>query len=120
MDSLYDRYGGVGAASAIVHGFYKRVLESPSLAPYFAVADMERLINRQVRFFSAILGGPNAYDDGHLAAIHQRLGITPAAFDEAMQLLALALDDAGFRADDKQRVLDALAQYRAAFVSAAR
>jgi hypothetical protein len=35
-----------------------------------------------------------------------------------MQLLALALYDVGFRADDKRRVLVALEQYRVAFVTA--
>jgi hemoglobin len=118
--SLYDKYGGAGTVSKIIHGLYKRVLESDLLAPYFEKVDMVRLINHQVRFFSALLGGAASYDDKPLVEIHQRLNITAAAFDEVMELMDDVLDESGFADDDKRAILDALNRYRSGFVAGRR
>ncbi|MGH8511380.1 MAG: group I truncated hemoglobin [Gammaproteobacteria bacterium] len=116
--SLYDKYGGFSAVSKVVHEFYKRVLESDSLAPYFEKTDMDRLINHQVRFFSTLLGGPVTYDGQQLDEIHKRLNITAVAFDEILDLLEEVLEDSGFADEDSETVLGALKEFRSAFVTA--
>lgn len=116
--SLYDKYGGFSAVSKLVHEFYRRVLESDSLAPYFENTDMDRLINHQVRFFSTLLGGPVTYDRQQLDEIHKRLNITAVAFDEILDLLEEALEDSGFADEDSETVLGALKKLRGAFVTA--
>jgi hemoglobin len=56
--SLYDKIGGFGAVSRIVLNFYSKVLDSVTLARYFAAVDMERLIDHQNLFICSLLGGP--------------------------------------------------------------
>lgn len=116
--SLYYKYGGFSAVSKIVHDFYRRVLESDLLAPYFDKTDMDWLINHQVRFFSTLLGGPVTYDGQQLDEIHKRLNITPVAFDEVLDLLEEVLEDSGFADEDSEAILGALKEHRSGFVAA--
>ncbi|MGH2395974.1 MAG: group I truncated hemoglobin [bacterium] len=116
--SLYDKYGGFSAVSKIVHEFYRRILESDLLAPYFRNADMQRLMDHQIRFFSTLLGGPVTYDDEQLDRIHRRLNITEAAFDEVLDLLAEVLEDSGVAGGDSDTILGSLSEYKAGFVGA--
>lgn len=115
--SLYEKYGGFSSVSKVVHEFYRRVLESELLSPYFAEADMQKLVDHQVQFFSTLLGGPVTYDSQNLNAIHQRLGISETAFDEVLDLLAEVLEDSGFSSEDLKAVIEALNQYRPGMVA---
>ena len=42
--TLFDKYGGVPAVTAIVRDFYKRVMKRPNLRRYFIDVKMEDLI----------------------------------------------------------------------------
>ncbi len=114
--NLYDKYGGFSTVSKIVHEFYRRVLESGLLAPYFEKADMRRLMGHQIQFFSTLLGGPVTYDGDQLDKIHKRLNISEAAFDEVLDLLEEVLEDAGVVDVDLVTILGALAEYRSEIV----
>ncbi|MGH8556168.1 MAG: group I truncated hemoglobin [Methylococcales bacterium] len=116
--SLYDKYGGFSAVSKIVHEFYRRVQESDLLIPYFSNADMDRLINHQIRFFSTLMGGPVIYDVAQIDEIHKRLNISPVAFDEVLDLLQESLEDSGVAVEDSEAVLEELRDYRARIVAA--
>ena len=116
--NLYDKYGGFPAVSKVVHDFYRKVLDSELLTPYFENVDMPGLINHQIQFFSTLLGGPVSYDERQVDEIHKRLNITEAAFQEALDLLAEALEDAGFEGADRGSVIGVLETYREGFVHA--
>lgn len=116
--NLYDKYGGFSTVSKIVHEFYRRVLESGLLAPYFENADMRRLMDHQIQFFSTLLGGPATYDGDQLDNVHKRLNISEAAFDEVLDLLEEVLEDAGVADVDVVTILGALAEYRSKIVGA--
>ena len=59
-ETMFERYGGFARVSRVVSSFYERVLESPSLAPYFAGIDMRRQIDHQTKFIASIRAGPPA------------------------------------------------------------
>lgn len=98
--SLYDKIGGFGAVSSIVLNFYGKVLESKSLAPYFAQVDMQKLIDHQTQFICALLGGPANLSDEHIRTLHRPASITQDAFDEAVMLFEQALQEASIQSAD--------------------
>jgi hemoglobin len=93
--SIYELIGGEPALVAVVDDFYERVLGDPRLAPFFAGANMPRLKGRQVEFFAAALGGPDAYHGGSMRQVHAGRGISQADFDQVAVHLAAALAAAG-------------------------
>jgi hemoglobin len=93
--SIYRDIGGRAAVDAAVSDFYERVLADPSLAPYFAGVDIDRLKRHQRAFMGMALGGPVAYAGRDMAAAHAGLEITSAAFDAVVQHLAATLESLG-------------------------
>lgn len=100
MQTLFEQYGGFPKVSRIVSTFYERVTESPKLADYFADTDMRQLIDHQTKFIASVMGGPASFTDQHLARVHAHLGITSAAFDEAVLILRESLEDHGMEESD--------------------
>jgi hemoglobin len=84
--SLYEKIGGFGTVSNIVLNFYRKVLESDAIAPYFAAVDMPRLIDHQTQFVCALLGGPASFSDDQIRNVHRPAAISHEAFDRAVVL----------------------------------
>ncbi|MFI7587803.1 group 1 truncated hemoglobin [Spongisporangium articulatum] len=79
--TLYETIGGVDAVRAAVDDFYVTVLADPRLAHYFEGVDVNRVKAHQVRLFTGLLGGPEAYEGMGLAAAHQPLHIPPDDYE---------------------------------------
>jgi hemoglobin len=93
--SIYDAIGGRPAVDAAVSDFYQRVLADPSLSPYFAGVDVDRLKRHQRAFIGVALGGPAVYAGRDMATAHAGLDITSEAFDAVVQHLAATLTSLG-------------------------
>jgi hemoglobin len=98
--SIFERYGGFASVSQVVSEFYRRVLDSEILAPYFVGIDMRRLIDHQTKFIASLMGGPASYTNEHLARVHASLGITDEAFDEMALTLRETLEDLDYDESD--------------------
>ena len=107
--TLYDKYGGFSTISRIVHDFYDRVRQSPTLMSYFTGIDMDRVIQHQIRFLCQLLGGPVSYEGKTLEKAHLHLRITEQAFAEVADLLGETLEDAGMEDGDVQAVMTIVA-----------
>jgi hemoglobin len=97
--SIYEAIGGEPALVAVVDDFYVRVLADTQLAGFFAGANMPKLKGRQVEFFAAALGGPDAYQGVGMREVHAGRGISQADFDRVAFHLAAALAAAGVPAE---------------------
>lgn len=115
---LFERFGGLPEVSRLVLDFYDRVLKSQALRPYFAHADMRRLVEHQAKFIASVMGGPAVYSDADLRDIHGHLEIDDSAFDEMMRLFAEALADFRLPPDEAQHVIAALRARRPHVVKA--
>jgi hemoglobin len=73
--SLYERVGGAQVVDSLVDEFYERVLNDPSLAPYFKGVSMASLRRMQSEFFAAALDGPVRYTGRPIIHAHQHLKI---------------------------------------------
>jgi hemoglobin len=104
--TVFERYGGFANVSRIVLSFYDKMLDSPLTSPYFVDIDMKRLIDHQTKFIASLMGGPASYSNEHLEHVHARLGITEAAFTEAMLMLREALEDHDMEEADIRLVED--------------
>jgi len=104
--TIFERCGGFAEVSKVVMKFYDKVLDSPATSPYFSNVDMKRLIDHQTKFFAALMGGPASYTNDHLEKVHARLGITEAAFMEAMVLMKDTLEEFNFLDEDIRLVQD--------------
>ena len=114
--NLFDKYGGFATVSHIVRQFYKDVLSSPNLKPYFERVDMEQLIDHQTKFISHVLGGPAEYTGRALEVGHRGLRITNAHFDEVAEILQDVLEDAGMEDGDVSTVMGIVAGTRSQIV----
>jgi hemoglobin len=102
--TIFERYGGFASVSRVVSSFYDKMVESPATRAYFKNTDMRRLIDHQTKFIAYLMGGPASYADDHLERVHAHLGITDAAFRQAVQLLDEALEEHDVSEDDRRAV----------------
>jgi hemoglobin len=109
---MFDRYGGFASVSRIVSTFYRGVLDSPELSPYFKGVDMRRLIDHQTKFVSYLMGGPASYTTEHIARVHRNLGITDTAFDESVLLMREALEDHNIDETDIGEIISAIRAHK--------
>jgi hemoglobin len=100
---LFERLGGEAAIEAAVVDFYERVMDDPTLAPFFAHLDMEAQIKKQIAFMTMAFGGPNKYTGKDLRTAHAKLvktgGLGDSHFDAIAHhlkttLLELGVDEA--------------------------
>jgi hemoglobin len=102
--SIFERYGGFSHISRVVSDFYRRVLDSPVLSPYFDGIDMRTLIDHQTKFMATMMGGPASFSNEHLARVHAHLSIGEKAFAEMVAILRDTLEDFDFDQTDISRV----------------
>lgn len=91
--AIFQQLGGFAKVRLLVAEFYDRVLDSPTLAPYFEGIDMRRLIDHQTKFISSVMGGPASFTDEHLARAHKHLRVQADHFDEMGEVLQETLED---------------------------
>jgi len=99
-ETLFDKYGGFDTLGTVVVNFYDKVLDSDSLKPYFENVNMDRLIGHQTKFITKVLGGPDEYEGGNIKKVHERFNITTIHFEEVLDLMGEALEEAGVTEED--------------------
>ena len=110
--TLFQRLGGPSAVADIVEDMYRRVLEDPELAPFFANVSLERVKRMQFQFIASALDGPVEYTGAELNAIHRGRGITAHHFAIFCGHFADALEARGADPHDVDNALGRLATYK--------
>jgi hemoglobin len=108
MGTLFERLGGEAAVEAAVVRFYEKVMEDPSLAPFFDKLDMDAQIKKQIAFMTMAFGGPNKYTARDLRTAHAPLvarGLGAAHFDAIATHLRETLGELGIDSGTVQEVL---------------
>lgn len=113
----YDTIGGAPSVSAAVDKFYVRVLDDPSLAPFFDGVDMDRLKSRQRAFIAAALGGPELYRGRDMVAAHAHLAISDTDFGAVVGHLVVTLQELGGPGDVIEEIGGALAPLQSQIVT---
>ena len=101
--TLFERIGGTNAISRLVDTFYERVLDDPSLAPFFKGVEMTKLRRMQLELFSAALDGPARYTGRPMIQAHAHLKIGLHHYQRFVRHLFDTLSDSGFELSDQER-----------------
>lgn len=112
MSSLYERLGGDVALQAAVAGFYEKVMEDPSLAPFFAEIAMDAQVKKMIGFMRMAMGGPHDYTGKDLRTAHGRLvqkGLGEPHFDAVLDHLEATFRDMGIDEDFIEQALELVA-----------
>ena len=104
-ETLFDKYGGFTTFSSVVSKFYRKILDSDELAPYFEGINMERLMSHQTNFIATALGGPPTNEAIDLKKVHAPFNITIPHFDEIADLLSESLEESGVSDDDNNTIM---------------
>lgn len=94
--SLFEKIGGESAVKATVIRMYDKILDDPSLAPFFDDIDVERLRLSQMAFVTYAFGGASAYSGKSLRAAHWNAvsgGLSDRHFDAVAQHLQSAMEE---------------------------
>ena len=118
-ETLYERLGGEESIAAVVDRFYDRVLADEQVAYYFDDTDMQAQRAHQTQFISSVTGGPVEYTGEEMEAAHEGMGITPADFRAIATHLDETLAEFDVADEDREAVLEEVASYRDAIITAA-
>src|SRR5579863_8152548 len=113
-EDLYELIGGRSTITAATEVFYKNVLADEHLRHFFEQADMAHVQSRQVMFVSMLLGG-RVYTGKDIRDAHARSrghGLTDAHFDLFLKHFRAALEQAGVKPENAQKVMQRLESKR--------
>ena len=91
--TIYQELGGADAVRTAVSVFYGRVLDDPTLAPWFEGIDLGRLRSHQRAFLAMALDGPELFVGRDLSDAHAGMEITDEAFSTIIEHLIGVLRD---------------------------
>jgi hemoglobin len=111
-ESLYKKYGGFAKVSRIVLALYDRILDDDTIGPYFDDIDMNRIVDHQTKFISALLGGPASYTPDQIEKMHSHLDINAEEFETLIGILREVLTAHDFEPDDVEVVVAAFGGHR--------
>ncbi|MGA9400554.1 group I truncated hemoglobin [Haladaptatus sp.] len=103
--SVYQEIGGHSAVEAVVTDFYDHVLSDEQLVPYFEGMDMQELRAHQIKFISAVAGGPVEYTGADMREAHDHLDIDEPDFDAVGEHLENALRTNGVDDDNVEAIM---------------
>jgi hemoglobin len=116
--TLFDAIGGDTAIATAVEEFYRRVLADPSLAPFFADTNVDRLKAHQRAFLTLALRGSGTYNGRTMRAAHAGRGITDAHFDRVAAHLVATLTALQVPAELIEQIIGGIAPLRPEIVDA--
>ena len=115
-EDLYELIGGRNTIKAATDLFYSKLLEDDSLHHFFDRVDMAHLRSRQTMFVSMLLGGRvHTGRDIHEAHGWSRdHGLNDAHFNLFLKYFRAALEQAGVKPENAEKVMQRLESKRAA------
>lgn len=103
--TLYELIGD-NRLQELINSFYAKVFESPVIGPLFNQIDAETIKDKQFRFLSQFLGGPQRFSEkyGHprMRMRHMPHAITMDAKDEWLKLMKASIEELEMEAELKE------------------
>ena len=95
MTSAYEAIGGEPRVRAVLTRLYERLLVDPMVGFLFEGKDLNRIVDQQVAFTCAFLGGPHKYSGKPLPDAHAQLPLLKGHFDRRHRVLEEVLVEQG-------------------------
>ena len=93
--SWYEAAGGEGAVREVLSRLYAQLVVDPMVGFLFDGKDIAHIVEQQVAFTCAFLGGPHRYEGQSLPSAHAALPLLSGHFDRRHHLLAQVLEESG-------------------------
>jgi len=118
-EDLFELIGGGSVIQTATELFYNRLLEDDNLCHFFKRADMAHLRSRQIMFISMLLGGRvHTGKDIHDAHGWSRdHGLNDGHFDLFLKHFRAALEQAGVKPENAEKVMKRLESKRSAVLN---
>ncbi|TMO53903.1 group I truncated hemoglobin [Pseudoalteromonas phenolica] len=110
--SLYQQLGAEQGIERIVDAFIKRIAKDKAILPYFAKSSVSHFRAGFIAHMCDISDGPCKYTGDSMIDIHTGMNINEADFNRVVELLILAMEDAGISYRKQNQVLAKLAPLR--------
>ena len=117
MSSLYEKIGGQPTIEKVVDDFHKRILADSTVSGFFNNTDMEKQRDRQIGFFSLIMGGPKDYKGRSMDETHTGMGLQQPHFDAITKHLANSMTSSGVSADDTKAAMEAVEKLKGSILN---
>ncbi len=115
--TIFERYGGASGIAQLVATHCASLLEHDRLAHRFAQLDMDRVQAEQIRFMTALSGGPEDYEDDSLKQVYAELDLSNAEFEMMLGLYSRSMIEHGYTPSDIDVILSNLTRKRHVLVS---
>jgi len=89
--TAYEAIGGEAVVRAVLRDLYDALFDDPMVGFLFEGKDKEHIVEQQVAFTGAFLGGPQRYLGKPLPEAHAQLPLLPGHFDRRHTLLKQVL-----------------------------
>jgi hemoglobin len=93
--TAYDLAGGEARIREVIRSLYDRLFVDPMVGFLFEGKDKLRIVEQQVAFTCAFLGGPQRYQGKPLPEAHAKLPLLQGHFDRRHHLLSLVMKEHG-------------------------
>jgi hemoglobin len=120
MTTAYEAIGGEIKVRAVIGKLYDRLFADPIVGFLFVGKDKRHIVDQQVLFTCAFLGGPARYAGRPLPEAHAALPLLPGHFDRRHRVLSQVLEEEAVPEDARRTWLDIDEALRASVLAAAR
>ncbi len=106
--SLYDELGGAEALAGALDRFYEKVMADPKVSVFFEGMDVERIKDKQKKFWAIALGGEAEYDGRDLNTAHQHsreMGLNEELFHQFVGHFRSTLEEFGVPEEKIKQVI---------------
>ncbi len=110
--SLFDDLGGQAGIDNIVNNFVVDMQHNHAISPHFEDSNMTRFRDKFSEHLCHISGGPCNYSGDTMLQIHQGMNINEAQFNQVVELMIEAMDEANVAIGPRNRLLALLAPAR--------
>ena len=93
MSTPYEAIGGEAPVRAVLQSLYDRLFEDPIVGFLFDGKDKKHIVEQQVAFTCAFLGGPQRYTGKPLPEAHAKLPLLAGHFDRRHWVLKQVLEE---------------------------
>ncbi len=116
QESLYNELGGKETIEVIAANFITVLDEDRAVSRYFEYTDMDRFYEQFVLHLCETSDGPCEYTGDDMVQTHIGLQITERDFNRTVDLLILAMDQAGVAHTTQNKLIKRLAPMRSEII----
>lgn len=111
--SIFNELGGQAGIDTIVDNFITDIQQYPAISTHFEDSNMTRFRTKFSEHLCHVSGGPCEYTGDTMLQVHQGMNVNEAKFNQVVNMMIDAMNEAGIAVGVRNRLLAALAPMRA-------